>query len=320
MTCQHCGKLLSRLKMRRDGDFCSREHRDKYHLRQGLNRVQEAHEFSTLARRRETPLAVRLGRLACPSPASRRRVCAAAAPIAGRHPWDSFLPALALQGGPRIATGKASFRARALGLDRDEAPRKRLPADAPGIRSRAAAGQLQSNLRPVAHCGMPPPAAALQSAAASFPATAPARRGIAFDLRTAHEPSYPHRYFPAVRRPAQARRPAPRRAAAPGGSLRKRRGAGAMPFAPGGLETAIIPDRAPGLPGARLAAGTFSARQPAPPRAPGRSHKTEPAPACLSGTMPLGGTQERGVRITARCHCKFSRTCSSTSSDTPASC
>ena len=75
MKCLCCGKPLSRMSIRRDGDFCCREHRDSYHLRQGLNRVQEAHEFSMLSRRRECPTAARLDRRPFPGPTA-RRVCA----------------------------------------------------------------------------------------------------------------------------------------------------------------------------------------------------------------------------------------------------
>jgi hypothetical protein len=53
-TCQLCGRPLSRIGIG-GGDFCSREHRNQYRLRQGMERLQEANEVATLMRRRETP-------------------------------------------------------------------------------------------------------------------------------------------------------------------------------------------------------------------------------------------------------------------------
>ena len=95
MKCLYCGKPLSRMSLRRDGDFCCREHRESYHLRQGLNRVQEAHEFSMLSRRRECPTAARLDRRPLPGP-SARRVCVGDAPAARRKPGERFLPRLGI--------------------------------------------------------------------------------------------------------------------------------------------------------------------------------------------------------------------------------
>jgi len=40
------------------GDFCSREHRNQHQLRRGMDRLAEANEVATLARRRETPKAL----------------------------------------------------------------------------------------------------------------------------------------------------------------------------------------------------------------------------------------------------------------------
>ena len=52
-TCQLCGKPLSRIWVGAGGDFCSREHRNQYRLRLGMDRLQEANKVATLMRRRE---------------------------------------------------------------------------------------------------------------------------------------------------------------------------------------------------------------------------------------------------------------------------
>jgi hypothetical protein len=54
-TCQLCGKPLSRIWVGAGGDFCSREHRNQYQLRQGMDRLLEASQVANLMRRRETP-------------------------------------------------------------------------------------------------------------------------------------------------------------------------------------------------------------------------------------------------------------------------
>jgi len=41
-TCQLCGKPLSRFTVGSGGDFCSREHRNQYRLRAGMDRLQGA--------------------------------------------------------------------------------------------------------------------------------------------------------------------------------------------------------------------------------------------------------------------------------------
>jgi hypothetical protein len=41
--------------MRSDGDFCSREHKNQFRLRRGMDRLQEANKVASLMRRREIP-------------------------------------------------------------------------------------------------------------------------------------------------------------------------------------------------------------------------------------------------------------------------
>jgi hypothetical protein len=50
-TCLLCGKSLGR----RNEEFCSREHRNQYRLRQGMERLAEANQVASVMRRRESP-------------------------------------------------------------------------------------------------------------------------------------------------------------------------------------------------------------------------------------------------------------------------
>lgn len=54
-TCLLCGKTLSRIWVGAGEDFCSREHRNQYRLRRGMDRLQEANKVASLMRRRENP-------------------------------------------------------------------------------------------------------------------------------------------------------------------------------------------------------------------------------------------------------------------------
>src|SRR5579871_5947355 len=54
-TCLLCGKALSRIWVGAGEDFCSREHRNQYRLRRGMDRLQEASKVASLMRRRENP-------------------------------------------------------------------------------------------------------------------------------------------------------------------------------------------------------------------------------------------------------------------------
>jgi hypothetical protein len=54
-TCLLCQKPLSRIRVGGGEDFCSREHRNQYRLRQGMNRLTEANKVANVMRRRENP-------------------------------------------------------------------------------------------------------------------------------------------------------------------------------------------------------------------------------------------------------------------------
>ncbi|MGA3095005.1 MAG: hypothetical protein ABSF25_01005 [Bryobacteraceae bacterium] len=57
-NCMLCGRPLGRIRVGAGGDFCSREHRNQYRLRRGMDCLTEANKVSTLARRRENPKAL----------------------------------------------------------------------------------------------------------------------------------------------------------------------------------------------------------------------------------------------------------------------
>jgi len=54
-TCLLCGKSLSRIWAGTGEDFCSREHRNQYRLRRGMDRLLEANKVANVIRRREMP-------------------------------------------------------------------------------------------------------------------------------------------------------------------------------------------------------------------------------------------------------------------------
>ncbi|HUB82449.1 MAG TPA: hypothetical protein VMB03_26815 [Bryobacteraceae bacterium] len=63
-TCQLCGKALSRFGVGSGGDFCSREHRNQFRLRLGMDRLMEANKVASLMRRRENAKAIPATQLA----------------------------------------------------------------------------------------------------------------------------------------------------------------------------------------------------------------------------------------------------------------
>src|SRR5579863_3155209 len=71
-NCQLCGKPLSRIWVGSGGDFCSREHRNQYRLRQGMDRLQEANKVASVMRRREHLRPLSGTRLASASSVARR--------------------------------------------------------------------------------------------------------------------------------------------------------------------------------------------------------------------------------------------------------
>jgi hypothetical protein len=71
-TCQLCGKALSRFTVGSGGDFCSREHRNQFRLRLGMDRLMEANKVANLMRRRENAKSIPAAQLARDSKVSPR--------------------------------------------------------------------------------------------------------------------------------------------------------------------------------------------------------------------------------------------------------
>src|SRR5580692_3347786 len=63
-TCQLCGKALSRFTVGSGGDFSSREHRNQFRLRLGMDRLLEANKVASLMRRRENAKVIPSAQLA----------------------------------------------------------------------------------------------------------------------------------------------------------------------------------------------------------------------------------------------------------------
>jgi hypothetical protein len=66
-TCQLCGKPLSRLRVGADPEFCSKEHRNQFRLRRGMDRLVEVNKVANLMRRRESPKQIAFSSLMCQS-------------------------------------------------------------------------------------------------------------------------------------------------------------------------------------------------------------------------------------------------------------
>src|SRR3982750_4964039 len=71
-TCLLCGKALSRIWAGNGEDFCSREHRNQYRLRRGMDRLLEANKVANVMRRREHPRQIPTASLRSTGPASQR--------------------------------------------------------------------------------------------------------------------------------------------------------------------------------------------------------------------------------------------------------
>jgi len=88
-NCQLCGKPLGRMRVGSDGDFCSREHRNQFRLRKGMDRLQEANKVASLMRRRENPKQMPVAQLLS-SPVMERRGALKMARFAERHVQTRF--------------------------------------------------------------------------------------------------------------------------------------------------------------------------------------------------------------------------------------
>jgi hypothetical protein len=80
-VCQLCGKALSRFTVGSGGDFCSREHRNQFRLRLGMDRLMEANKVASLMRRRENAKTIPAAQLARDSKVSPRVAPLARMPV-----------------------------------------------------------------------------------------------------------------------------------------------------------------------------------------------------------------------------------------------
>src|SRR6476620_2989075 len=71
-TCLLCGKTLSRIWADKGEDFCSREHRNQYRLRRGMDRLIEANKVANVMRRRENPRQISTASLRSTGPSAPR--------------------------------------------------------------------------------------------------------------------------------------------------------------------------------------------------------------------------------------------------------
>ena len=111
-TCQLCGKPLSRFAVGSGGDFCSREHRNQYRLRLGMDRLMEANKVASLMRRRENAKQISAEFLLADYNIAPRSYPPARIPIQNPS-MDGFKPTPAGLFAPRVA--KRSDKAAQLG-------------------------------------------------------------------------------------------------------------------------------------------------------------------------------------------------------------
>jgi hypothetical protein len=107
-ACLLCGKTLSRIWSGAGEDFCSREHRNQYRLRRGLDRLQEANKVASVMRRRESPRQIATSSLINAGTQSPRAFLRAKAPAARpERILSAPRPAAAFR--PRLTVTKGAF-------------------------------------------------------------------------------------------------------------------------------------------------------------------------------------------------------------------
>src|SRR6185369_16253583 len=104
-TCLLCGKALSRIWADKGEEFCSREHRNQYRVRRGMDRLMEASAVASVMRRREIPKAIPAGELRCAGPAFPRAFLEAKR----RPPAEVSIPRVRPSGRPRL-NGASRYR------------------------------------------------------------------------------------------------------------------------------------------------------------------------------------------------------------------
>jgi hypothetical protein len=138
-SCQLCGKPLSRFSSASGGDFCSRDHRNQFRLRQGMGRLQEANQVATVMRRREqlrplpnanTPNSANIDRRGF----FELQFAPAAKPQVAFHTIEAHLPALRINATSnqyipaQAMAGAGKSESRSAAVVRFSARRKPLPS------------------------------------------------------------------------------------------------------------------------------------------------------------------------------------------------
>ncbi len=127
-SCQLCGKPLSRLRVGGDGDFCSKEHRNQYRLRRGMDRLVEVNKVTSLMRRRENPRQISAAHLLCNS-ALNRRGFFTTLPTLSAPPDNTLAPRLPGPASPQIGRGiERAFPPSAVRINALTSPRRDVPA------------------------------------------------------------------------------------------------------------------------------------------------------------------------------------------------
>ena len=108
-TCQLCGKPLSKIWAGSGGDFCSREHRNQYRLRCGMDTLLEANKHASLMRRRDQLRQFPTAKLQCDSAIAPRIFGPASATTA--RPELRSLPVKSQLANAKIESGDEHFLA-----------------------------------------------------------------------------------------------------------------------------------------------------------------------------------------------------------------
>jgi hypothetical protein len=135
-TCQLCGKPLSRLWAGSDGDFCSKEHRNQFRLRRGMDRLVEVNKVASLMRRRENPRQIAYTRLMCQSAINPRGFFRAQPTNYHTTPF-TYEPQYAAFGAPRITAHAETLKATEVPRLSGQASVRRPDNNAARIRPRA---------------------------------------------------------------------------------------------------------------------------------------------------------------------------------------
>src|SRR5215467_14415363 len=97
-SCQLCGKPLGRLWAGGDGDFCSKDHRNQFRLRAGMDRLVEVNKVANLMRRRESARHIPRATMICRG-------------LTARRDFGNLIPT-ALDTSPRVIPMRPSADAR----------------------------------------------------------------------------------------------------------------------------------------------------------------------------------------------------------------